>query len=248
MNKIEAMRKGGKITALALRRVCESAAEGVSLSELDRLAESVIVEAGGTASFKSVPGYRWATCLNVNDGVVHGVPGPYKLKDGDLLSVDLGTLYEGFHTDAARTVLVGSGRDDRQKRKFLRVGETALVRAISQARAGNRVGHVSQAIQETVEEAGYAVVRELVGHAVGRELHERPQIPGFLSRDLEKTPPLEEGATLAVEVIYTQGSPRVEIDRSDDWTVRTLDGSLAGLFEDTVAVGKGETEVLTREV
>jgi methionyl aminopeptidase len=242
--KLDAMREGGKITARTLKQLLEKAKPGTKTKQLDLLAESLICEAGAEPSFKSVPGYSWTTCIDINDGVVHGVPHDREIKEGDVVSIDLGTFYRGFHTDAAWTILVGNVEND-EAEKFLAVGETALKKAIDQARPGNRVGHISQAIEKEIVGAGYAVVRSLVGHGVGKKLHEKPQVPGFLSGPVESSPELKEGMCLAIEVIYAMGQSRVKVDDDDGWSVRTVDGSLAGLFEHTVAVTKNSSEILT---
>jgi methionyl aminopeptidase len=246
MTKLEAMRRGGKITASILQQVLSTAKPGIKTKQLDELAERLILKAGGKPSFKLVQGYHWATCINVNDGVVHGTPSGYKLNLRDVLSIDLGVFYLGFHTDASWTIVVGKEPVEPEINRFLLVGERALDEAIKQAKLGNRVGHISAAIEKTVESAGYLVVRGLVGHGVGRELHQKPQIPGFLDRPLASTPKLQLGMTLAIEVIYTKGSSQVEVDRKDGWTARTVDHSLAGLFEHTIAILKTGPEILTK--
>lgn len=246
MTKLEAMRRGGKITVSVLRQLLDAARPGVKTGQLDELAERLVFEAGGRPSFKSVQGYHWTTCINVNDGVVHGIPSDYRLNRGDVLSIDLGTLYMGFHTDCAWTIVVGEGPVKPEISKFLRTGEEALTEAVKEARLGNRVGHISATIEKTVASLGYSVVRDLVGHGVGRELHQKPQIPGLLERPLAKTSKLHLGMTLAIEIIYTMGSPRVKTDKKDGWTVKTADHSLAGLFEHTVAILKTGPEILTK--
>jgi methionyl aminopeptidase len=246
MTKLEAMRRGGKITASVLQQVLNAAKPDIKTSQLDELAERLILKARGRPSFKLVQGYHWATCININDGVVHGTPSDYKLNSGDILSIDLGVLYLDFHTDASWTTVVGKEPAEPEINKFLLVGERALDKAVKQAKLGNRVGHISAAIEKTIESAGYSVVRNLVGHGVGRELHEKPQIPGFLDGPLASTSQLRLGMTLAIEVIYTMGSPQVKTDEKDGWTVRTADHNLAGLFEHTVAILKTGPEILTK--
>lgn len=245
---IELMAPGGKILWKILLKLREGAQEGVTTQELDHEAERLIKEAGGEPSFKKVPKYRFATCLCVNEVIVHGLPSVYQLKKGDLLGVDVGMFYQGFHTDAAWTIMVGKpGVDDglsEEKKKFLKIGEKALEKAIEATREGNHVGDISREIQETIEGAGYSVVRALVGHGIGRKLHEHPQIPGFLTRKVGKTPLLESGMTLAIEVIYNMGGPEV-VYRNDGWTIATKDGYPSGLFEKTVAVTKDGPIVLT---
>lgn len=255
MNELEVMRAGGQITAAALHQTLARAKPQVTLEALDAFAESVILNSGGKPSFKSVKNYFWATCLNLNDGVVHGVPKEEEIQSGDVLSVDLGTLYKGFHTDAAWTVIVNDQTGGQPARHgvsltkaeaFLEVGKTALLAAIDQARVGNHVGHLSQVIEQTVRSAGYSIVRRLVGHGVGRKLHESPQVPGFLNRPVQATPPLVAGMTLAIEVIYAMGSGEIKVEADDGWTVRTADGSLGAIFEHTIAVLPGGPKILSQ--
>ncbi len=233
------MRKSGEISAKALKRALEEVKVGVSELEVDKITESEIYKLGGSLSYKTVPNYKFATCITVNEQVVHGIPTDRKFVSGDLVSVDLAAAFKGWHTDCAWTILVGK---DSEKEKFLLVGEQALWEAIAQAVEGNRVGDISYAIQTKVERVGYQVVRSLVGHGIGRSLHEEPQVPCFGKKDTG--PLLREGAALAIEVIYTQGSHEVVL-QDDGWTFKTADGSWGGLFEMTVIVGKEKAEVLT---
>lgn len=243
---IETMKEGGRLLADILNRITAAAKPGANLLDLEELAVDLIAKTGGKASFKMVPGYRWATCLNVNRGIVHGVPFDYRLKPGDLFSVDAGVYYQGFHSDAARSLVVPSALPEKSDlRLFLAAGKRALKKAIAAARPGHRVGHLSQAIEKEITAAGFQPVKDLTGHGVGRKLHESPSIPGFLSEALEKTPALKPGMVLAIEVIYASGSPDIVVG-DDDWTVETADGSLAGLFEETVAVTAAGPLVLTR--
>jgi methionyl aminopeptidase len=177
--------------------------------------------------------------------VVHGVPNEYQLKERDLLGIDIGLFYKGFHTDMAETVIVGSLNDSNHLKKFIQAGWEALNQAINMAKVGNRVGHISKAIEETITKAGYSSVRALVGHGIGRDLHEDPQIPCFFKGKLEETARLEIGMTLAIEIIYNQGKPEVVYKNDDGWTIKTKDGSLSGLFEHTVAILKNGPEILT---
>lgn len=244
-SQIESMKKGGEILSFALREVLSQVREGVSEEELDELAETIIKEKGGQEGFKKVPGYIHTICVATNDVVVHGIPTPYKLKNGDVICIDCGVFYEGFHTDMAETVVVG-GEDKVSKdiQKFLNTGKTALVEGIKQAKIGNRIGHISQVIQSIVEPAGYSIVRNLVGHGVGKDLHEEPEIPGFIKGSITKTPEIKEGMTLAIEVIYNMGSRDVVLDR-DGWTIRTKDGALSAVFERSIVVTKDGPKYLT---
>lgn len=240
------IRKSGQITARVLKKVLENIQVGKSALELDKIAEEEIKRLGGELSFTTVPGYKWASCITFNEQVVHGIPTDRKIKEGDIVSIDLGAVFGGWHTDAAWTILIGSRKPEIGSRikKFLETGEKALWSGIDQAVEGNRIGDISSAIQQKVEGAGYSIVRSLVGHGVGRALHEEPEVPGF-GRSGEG-PILKVGKTLAIEVIYTMGKHDVVLDQ-DGWTIKSADGSLSGLFEMSVIVGsKGEKpEVLT---
>ena len=255
--EIKLMAEGGRILSRILVQLRKKAQVRVTTRDLDREAEELILAAGGKPSFKMVPNYKFATCMCVNEVVVHGLPADYKLREDDILGIDVGIFYKGLHTDMAWTVIIGNqepvysprfGEAGRQagqgKRRFLETGKKALKKAISAAREGNHVGDISRAIQETIEGAGFSVVRNLVGHGVGKKLHEDPQIPGFASRLKEKTPPLKRGMTLAIEVIYNWGEAEV-VFQKDGWTVATKDGQISGLFEKTVAVTDKEPIVLT---
>ncbi len=237
------MREGGKITAEVLAKVLAETKVGTTTLELNNLAEKLILAAGGKPSFKGFQEYPFATCININEGVVHGIPTKRKLKEGDIVTVDLGVFYKGLHTDTARTIVVGNEQKTKNKKQFLLVGQSVLEEAIKECQVGKTVGDISHTIQKTVEGAGYNVVRELGGHGVGRKLHEPPFIPEYGQPGTG--PILEEGMTLAIEVIYAQKSGKIEL-LNDDWTIVTADGSLAGLFEHTVAVAKSGPIVLTK--
>lgn len=238
--ELELMRRSGKIASTALKKAIKAIKVGVSELEVDKIAEEEIYRLGGDLSYKSVPGYKYATCITVNEQVVHGIPTERKFQDGDKVSIDLAVEYRGWHTDCAWSVLVGK---DSPKAHFLKVGEQALWEAVSQAVEGNKVGDISNAIQTKVEQAGYNVVRSLVGHGVGRSLHEAPEIPCYGKAGTG--PILPTGQTLAIEVIYAMGRHEVVLEE-DGWTFATADKSLGGLFEMTVVVGWEKAEVLTR--
>jgi methionyl aminopeptidase len=234
--EIELMRKGGGILADVLMKVMQEVKPGVSELEIDALAEKLIREQGGEPGFKKVPGYHHTICACTNEVVVHGIPSAYRFKPGDMVCIDCGVYYGGYHTDMAETVIVPSSKSKTQnfkeKKKFLDVGKKALWAGIDQAVIGNRIGHISKAIQDIVEkEGGYSIVRTLIGHGVGKELHEDPEVPGFLDRKIEKTHKLEEGLTIAIEVIYNMGRPEVVYEGTDDWSIVSADGSLSAVFE-----------------
>lgn len=249
--EIGIMRLGGRILAEVLREVLSHMRVGVSELELDQLAEKLILEKGGEPGFKKVERYKHAICISTNDVVVHGIPTDYKLKEGDVVGVDCGVYYKGFHTDMAETVQIKNEKlkmknDNEKIKKFLDTGKRALWAGIEQAKIGNRIGHISKTIQKVVEEQGYSAVRSLIGHGVGRELHEEPEVPGFLDGSISKTPLLEEGMTIAIEVIYNMGKSDVKYLGSDGWTIKTKDGSLSGLFERTIAITNNGPLILTK--
>lgn len=231
--EIEALKESGAIARKAVDEAVRKAEAGMSTLELNKIAEEVITSAGGVPCFKGYEGFPAACCINVNAGIVHGIPNSYRMKKGDVVSVDLGVLYKGMVSDVSESFELGASNETR----FLGTGKNALELAIQECRVGNRVGDISFAIQKTVESAGYSVSRELTGHGVGKEVHEDPYVP-CLGRP-GKGPELVLGMTLAIEVIYQKGRPQLALDR-DGWTLSTLDGSLSGLFEKTVAVtGQG---------
>lgn len=234
------MKNGGQKLKQVIDEVLSKVKPGVSLQELEEVAVRKIEELGGEASFKMVPNYHWATCINLNEGVVHGIPDDTPIKKGDLVSVDVGFYSQGFHSDMARTIEVGT----KKRTKFLQAGRQALEKAIAQVKPGNRVGHISQAIEEAIKKAGYQPVKTLTGHGVGRQLHQEPVIPCFLKEKIKKTPLLKKGMVLAIEVIYTQGKPELFV-ADDGWTIRTQDGKIAALFEETVALRANGPLVLT---
>ncbi len=238
--EIEIMKVSGKIAAIALKKVLENVRPGAKCIDLDTIARRQLESRGTTSSFMTVDDYKWTICTTINDQVVHGIPGETVLAEGDVLGIDIGALYKGFHSDLAISVPVGTISQDKQK--FLQVGRNTLNYAIAKAKPGAKIGDISQTIQKNIEGAGYSIVKNLTGHGVGRELHEDPMIPGFgkAGRGLE----IKEGMTLAIEVIYAQGSGEVKLE-NDDWTIITQDGSLGGLFEQTIAVTKSGPIVLT---
>lgn len=236
-DELKLMRKSGQITAKALKKAIEAAKPGANLLEIERVAAQEIKRNDAKLSFPTVEGYKWATCLTVNDELVHGIPRDVILKEGDILSIDIGAVYKGWHTDAAWSVVVGGN-----KSSFLAVGEEALWKAIKQAKVGNRIGDISAQIEQTVKQGGYDVSRTLVGHGVGRQLHEEPIVPGLGKAGCGMA--LKENMTIAIEVIYASGSAEVYLS-DDGWTYLTRDGSLGGLFEMSLIVGKEGPEVLT---
>lgn len=258
-DEIKVMQEGGKILAKVLDELLQNIKPGISELEIDRLAEKLIKEKGAEPGFKKVPGYNFSICVSTNDVVVHGVPTNYRFKIGDVVGIDVGVFYKGYHTDMAETLRVSAINNQPQLNRgqqtitasnekidrFLETGRKALNAAIKNAKAGNRVGHVSKAIQDAVQKEGYSVVKSLVGHGIGKNLHEEPEIPGYLVDKIEKTPKLSEGMTIAIEVIYNMGKDEVMYKNKDSWTISTGDQGLSGLFERTIAITKNEPLVLT---
>lgn len=236
------MTEGGKKLARIKKALKDKIAEGVTAKEVEDLANELITEEGAKASFKMVPNYKWATCVNVNAGIVHGIPHEsIVFKKGDVVSVDVGIFYQGFHTDTSFTVGVGV---DKKTSKFIDGGKSTLQKAIKSARAGGKVYDISSTIENSLKELGYTPVKALVGHGIGRELHEDPHIPCFVDGDRPNSPDIVEGNAFAIEVMYTMGSHALKVE-DDNWTISTRDGKMAALFEDTVFITENGPEVLT---
>jgi len=233
--ELEVMREGGAILAELLERVKGEVRAGVSTRELDEMVVVEMKRRGVKASFKGYHGYPASVCVSINDEVVHGIPGARVVKEGDVVSIDLGVLHRGYHTDAALTV--GVGFISERAARVIEVTRGALDAGLEQVREGNHVGDISAAIQRHVEGAGMSVVREYTGHGVGRELHEEPQVPNFVTGG--KGPLLRAGMTLAIEPMVTTGGWQTRV-AGNNWTVLTKDGSLSAHFEHSVAVTTGE--------
>lgn len=244
--EIKIMSEAGRLLGIVLEETLHQIKPGITELELDAFADKRIHELGGFPGFKKVDGYKHAICVATNDVVVHGIPKSRVLKDGDIIAIDAGVYLDGFHSDMAETVIVGKSAN-KEIHRFLEAGKSSMYAGIKMANPGNRVGDISKAIQDIVEKQnGFSVVRSLVGHGVGREIHEDPQIPGYLQGKIEKTPELVPGMTIAVEVIYTMGSREVEYEGSDDWTIVSKDGSLSGVFERTIVITEDGHKLLTR--
>jgi len=238
--EIETMARAGAVVADTLALLEEHIRPGVTTGELDELAEEFIRSRGGVPTFKGYKGYPAATCLSPNAMVVHGIPGKTKLENGDILSIDVGVTLDGFVADSAWTFPVGTISVDAQR--LLDTCKAALEAGIDKARVGNTVGDISQAVQSVTEAAGFSVIRSLVGHGVGRSMHEDPQVPNFVSA--YKGPELQEGMTIAIEPMITAGGAEVYI-HDDEWSISTSDASLAAHFEHTVAVTAQGPRILT---
>ena len=241
--ELETMREGGRITAACLRMLAGNVRAGVTTKELDSLAEEFILSRGGTPEFKGYQGFPASICASPNAMIVHGIPGPYRLKEGDVISLDVGVRYEGFVTDSA--VTIGVGEVPEETERLLETTRRCLEASIEQARPGKRLGDVGHAIQALAESRGYGVVRDLVSHGVGRKMHEDPQIPNYGRPDTGVR--LLPGMTFAIEPMITLGSYDIRISEWDGWSIYTADGSLAAHFEHTVAVTESGPWVLTRD-
>jgi methionyl aminopeptidase len=240
--EIERMRKAGRVVAGTIDRVVAAVRPGIPTAELDAVAEAFIHEQGAIPSFKGYKGYPASICVSINDEVVHGIPSPKRtLAEGDILSLDFGAIWEGFHADSALTVFVGDP-PSAEAEKLVRVTEEALEAGISQIAPGARLSDIGAAVQQVAEGAGFSVVREYVGHGIGRNLHEDPQIPNY--GEPGRGPLIKPGLVVAVEPMVNIGGWETRV-LADDWTVVTEDGSLSAHFEHTIAVTEDGREVLT---
>lgn len=239
--EIEIMRQAGKILAGVMKELEAKVGLGVSTKELDILAEKLIRESGSQPAFKNYNGFPNALCVSINEEIVHGVPSDRKLKEGDIVSLDLGLIYKGFCSDMAVTLPVGE--IDSEANRLIRVTKKSLKRAIARVKDGRTVGDVAVAVQTYIEDQGFGVVRELCGHGIGKELHEDPEVPNYGQR--HKGEVLREGMVVAIEPMATMGGWKIK-KTPDGFGFQTIDGSLAAHFEHTVAVGKQGGIVLTR--
>jgi methionyl aminopeptidase len=238
--EIEIMRQNNRLVAHVLQRLREAIKPGITTEELDQLAERSIREAGATPAFKGYRGYPASLCVSVNEEVVHGIPGPRRLQEGEIVSLDVGVYRNGYYGDAAITCPVGKVSE--QAVRLLEVTQQALAKGIEQATHGNRLLDISHAIQSWVESQGFAVVRDFVGHGIGRALHEDPQVPNF--GPPHHGPRLRPGMVLAIEPMINVGTWEVKI-LEDAWTVVTADRSLSAHFEHTIAISDGEPDILS---
>lgn len=240
--EIEKMRAAGAVVARCLNEIVEQIVPGKTTTlDIDKMAEELILKYNGISSFKNYRGYPNTVCVAVNEEVVHGIPGNRVLMPGDILGIDLGVIIDGWHGDSAITIAVGGQATDEAKR-LMRVGREALYKGIEQARSGNRLSDIGHAIQKHAEKHGYSVVRDLVGHGIGRSMHEDPHVPNYGNRG--EGIRLEEGMTLAIEPMVNAGTYKV-VTLGDSWTVVTKDKSLSVHFEHTVAIRKDGPDILT---
>jgi methionyl aminopeptidase len=238
--EIEVIRAAAQLVARTLDMLGREIRPGVTTAALDRLAETFIRDHGGRPAFKGYRGFPATICPSVNDEVVHAIPGPRRLDDGDMIGVDVGVEMNGYYGDSARTFAVGEVTPE--VRRLMQVTREALLEGVARARGGNRVGDISHAIQTHVEHHGFSIVRALVGHGIGREMHEEPQVPNYGPPD--RGPRLMIGQVLAIEPMVNVGGPEV-VTQPDGWTVVTKDGSLSAHFEHTVALGPNGPEILS---
>ena len=240
--ELERMREAGRLVGEVLTELSAAVAPGVTTGDLDAMAEKRIRQAGATPAFKGYHGYPATICASVNDEVIHGIPSQRRiLKDGDILSLDMGVVLDGYYGDSAITVPVGAISESAQR--LLKVTEEALELAIEKVRLGNRLGDVSATVQQFAENNGYSVVREFVGHGIGKSMHEEPQVPNFGQPG--HGPLLKEGMVFAIEPMVNAGGPAVRV-LADNWTAVTVDGQLSAHFEHMVAVTHNGPDVLTR--
>ena len=238
--EIELIRKSGVLLGKTHAEVAKLIKPGIKTSVLDNCAFEFIKSNGGKPSFKGYNGFPYSLCISVNESVVHGLPGDYILKEGDIISIDCGVILNGFHSDSAYTYPVG--KISAEVAKLLKTTKESLYKGIAEAVSGNRVGDVGFAVQQHVEAEGYSVVRELVGHGIGKDLHEAPEIPNYGKRG--KGLKLEEGMVIAIEPMVNLGK-RAIVQEEDGWTIRTADRKPSAHFEHTVAVRKGKVDILT---
>jgi methionyl aminopeptidase len=238
--EVALMRQAGKIVATVLAMLAEKIEPGLKTKELDIIAEKEIKRLGGIPSFKGYRGYPASLCVSINDEIVHGIPGERVLKEGDIVSLDLGAIYRGYQGDAARTM--GVNGVSIPAAALMQATENALLAGIEMARPENRLGDISAAIQRYAESRGFSVVREYTGHGIGRQMHEEPLIPNFGSPGTG--PVLKRGMTLAIEPMLNAGDWRTRLG-ANGWTVSTADGQLSAHFENTIVITDGEAEILT---
>jgi methionyl aminopeptidase len=239
-NEIDRIRKASRIVARTLNFLESHVQPGITTRELDQIAESEIRKAGAIPAFKGYRGFPATLCVSINEEVVHGIPSDRKLKEGDIVGLDLGCIWEDFYGDAAKTYPVGEISE--AAKRLLETTEKSLMIGIDQARVGNRIGDIGYAVQTLAESSGYSVVRDFVGHGIGRNLHEDPQVPNYGNRG--QGPRIKAGMVIAIEPMVCQGRADVEV-LADNWTAVTRDGSLAAHFEHSIAITDNGPEILS---
>jgi len=242
--EIEHMKVGGAILRKAVEKLIPLIQVGMSTNEVDSEAERLIREEGGEPSFTRVKGYKWTTCLPINEQAVHTPPSARIIQNGDVLTLDIGVYYEQLHTDYATSFIVGSKKDPKLE-DFLRVGQTTLENAIAQIQKGVRLGTIGAYIHQEITQAGYFILKDLTGHGVGRELHEDPYVFNYVDRPIEKTYEIPSGLTIAVEIIYSMGTEQIAYEPGVPWSIISKDRSISACFERSIAVSDKETFILT---
>ncbi len=240
--ELSVLRRSNRLVAETLQALAQRVKPGVTTLELDRFAEAYLLARGARPAFKGYRNYPFTLCTSINEQVVHGLPSTRKVQEGDILSLDMGAVVEGYYGDSAITIPVG--RISPEAERLLQVTRECLDRAIAAARNGGRLGDISGAVQEHAEAHGFSVVRVFVGHGIGKELHEAPQIPNFVDPERGRGPVLKPGMVLAIEPMVNAGRPEIRV-LEDQWTAVTADGSLSAHFEHTIAITENGTEVLT---
>lgn len=238
--EIELMRQAGRITAAARALARDMVTPGITTAQIDREVRHFIEKNGARPTFLGYGGFPGSLCVSVNDEVIHGIPGSRVIRDGDIVSVDVGATWKGFVGDCAGTYVAGEGTEE--ARRLIRVTRQSFFEGMKFARAGNRIGDISHAIQTYVEQNGFSIVREYVGHGVGAELHEAPEVPNY--GEPGRGPRLLKGMTIAVEPMVNAGTYEVRVLK-DGWTVKTRDGKLSAHYENTILITDGEPEILT---
>lgn len=238
--ELDKMREAGRITGLALKAAGEAIRPGITVLEIDQVAEAVMRREGAEPAFIGYRGYKHATCISINEQIVHGIPTSRKIKDGDIVGIDVGAKVDGYHGDSAYTFLVGEGTP--LKKKLLETARQALMNGIAAAQVGKKIGDISHAVQATIEDAGFSVVRDLYGHGIGKVLHEDPLVPNFGRAGTGDV--LVEGMAIAIEPMVNEGAAEIRL-MPDGWTIVTNDGKLSAHYEHTIRITKNGPEILT---
>ncbi len=242
--EIAIMAEGGKRLKTVVKDLLPLIKAGITTKEIDDKAEKLINKQGGESSFKTVPGYLFSTCTPINEQIVHTKPCDRILKEDDVLTLDIGMLYKGWHTDYAITKVVEKQNKDEKINKFLKIGEKTLYLAIKKAQIGNRLGHISEVIEKEITGNGYFIIKELTGHGIGKKLHEDPYVFGFVDQPINKSLLIKKGLVIAIEIIYAMGTDAM-IYEKDNWSIITKDRSLSACFEHTIAVTDQGPIILT---
>lgn len=242
--EVAIMAEGGKRLRAVVEDLLPLIKVGITTKEIDHKAEELINKQEGKSSFKTVPGYLFSTCTPINEQIVHTKPSDRVLKNEDILTLDIGMLYQGWHTDYAITKAVGGQSKDVNVNKFLKIGEDTLYLAIKKAKIGNRLGQISEVIEREITGNGYFIIKELTGHGIGKKLHEDPYVFGFVDRPVNKSPLINKGLVIAIEIIYAMGTDSM-IYEKDNWSIITKDRSLSACFEHTIAVTDQGPIILT---